>query len=111
MGNRSSSCSGGGGATTSGDGSFSLSALSRGLSEGSFRSVIVMCGAGVSTNAGVPDFRSPSAGLYFKLRKYDLPYPEAIFEGSFFRRNPKPFYGLVREIYPGGGGGRRGWSH
>ncbi len=25
-------------------------------------------------------------GLYFKLRKYNLPYPEAVFAGSYFRK-------------------------
>ena len=45
--------------------------------------------------------RSPSIGLYSQLRKIDdLPYPEAVFDGSFFARNPKPFYTLVRQIYP-----------
>ena len=39
-------------------------------------------------------------GLYFKLRKYNLPYPEAVFEGSYFRRDPLPFYGLIRELFP-----------
>ena len=77
-----------------------LDSICRGLKDGTFRHVVVMCGAGISTAAGVPDFRSPSAGLYFKLRKYDLPYPEAIFAGDFFRQNPRPFYSLVREIYP-----------
>jgi len=46
--------------------------------------VVIMCGAGISTSAGIPDFRSPSTGLYFKLRKYNLPFPEAIFEGMAF---------------------------
>ena len=39
--------------------------------------------------------------LSFQIRKIpDLPYPEAVFDGSFFRQNPVPFYRLVREIYP-----------
>ena len=40
------------------------------------------------------------SGLYFKLRKYNLPYPEAVFEGSYFRKDPRPFYGLIRELFP-----------
>ena len=74
--------------------------LTSGLLEGKFQNVVIMCGAGISTSAGIPDFRSPSAGLYFKLRKYNLPYPEAVFEGSYFRTNPLPFYGLIRELFP-----------
>lgn len=70
------------------------------LQEGKYKNIVVMCGAGISTNAGIPDFRTPSAGLYFKLRKYNLPYPEAVFEGSYFRSNPLPFYGLIRELFP-----------
>lgn len=35
--------------------------------------------------AGIPDFRSPSTGLYANLQKYHLPYPEAIFEISYFK--------------------------
>ena len=78
----------------------SLEQLAADLGAGKYKNVIVVCGAGISTNAGVPDFRSPSAGLYFKLRKYNLPYPEAIFEGAYFDRDPKPFYSLVRELFP-----------
>ena len=26
------------------------------------------------------------SGLYFKLRKYNLPYPEAVFDGNYFRQ-------------------------
>ena len=70
------------------------------LKNGVYKNIIIMCGAGISTSAGIPDFRSPSAGLYFKLKKYDLPYPEAIFSGDYFRTNPLPFYSLCRELYP-----------
>lgn len=74
--------------------------LTSGLTEGNFKNIVILCGAGISTNAGIPDFRSPSAGLYFKLRKYNLPYPEAVFEGRYFKENPLPFYSLVRELFP-----------
>ncbi|XP_071073968.1 NAD-dependent protein deacetylase sirtuin-3, mitochondrial isoform X12 [Dasypus novemcinctus] len=45
--------------------------------------------------------RSPETGLYSNLQQYDLPYPEAIFELSFFFHNPKPFFTLAKELYPG----------
>jgi hypothetical protein len=30
--------------------------------------------------------RFPCPGLYFTLRKYNLPYPEAVFSGSYFKQ-------------------------
>ncbi|XP_037373207.1 NAD-dependent protein deacetylase sirtuin-3, mitochondrial isoform X2 [Talpa occidentalis] len=60
-----------------------------------------MVGAGISTPSGIPDFRSPGSGLYSNLRQYDLPYPEAIFELTFFFHNPKPFFTLAKELNPG----------
>ena len=44
-----------------------------------------MAGAGISTAAGIPDFRTPGSGLYDNLQKYNLPYPEAVFDIGFFR--------------------------
>lgn len=49
----------------------------------------------------VPDFRSPKTGLYHNLARLDLPHPEAVFEMNFFRSNPRPFYVLAKELYPG----------
>ncbi|XP_069763644.1 NAD-dependent protein deacetylase sirtuin-2 isoform X2 [Narcine bancroftii] len=63
--------------------------------------IICMVGAGISTSAGIPDFRSPGTGLYHNLQKYDLPYPEAIFEMDYFQQNPEPFFALAKELYPG----------
>ena len=45
--------------------------------------------------------RSPGSGLYDNLQQYDLPYAEAIFEINFFHHNPRPFFALAKELYPG----------
>ncbi|KAA0188476.1 hypothetical protein HAZT_HAZT010752 [Hyalella azteca] len=64
-------------------------------------SVLVMTGAGLSTASGIPDFRSPGTGIYDNLQKYNLPYPEAIFDIQFFMMDPRPFVSLAQELYPG----------
>ncbi|TPX32368.1 hypothetical protein SmJEL517_g04519 [Synchytrium microbalum] len=63
--------------------------------------IIVMTGAGISTSAGIPDFRTPGTGLYSNLQKYDLPFPEAIFYIQYFLDKPEPFYMLAKEMWPG----------
>lgn len=35
------------------------------------------------------------------MQKYDLPHPQAIFELDFFNKNPKPFFELAKELFPG----------
>uniref|UniRef100_A0A1A9WKZ9 protein acetyllysine N-acetyltransferase n=1 Tax=Glossina brevipalpis TaxID=37001 RepID=A0A1A9WKZ9_9MUSC len=64
--------------------------------------IIVLTGAGVSVSCGIPDFRS-SDGIYSRLAKDfpDLPDPQAMFDISYFSRDPRPFYKFAREIYPG----------
>ncbi len=55
--------------------------------------IVFFGGAGVSTESGIPDFRSVD-GLYNQKYKYP---PETILSHSFFIRNPQEFYDFYRE--------------
>ncbi|CAG2183798.1 unnamed protein product, partial [Oppiella nova] len=55
------------------------------MKSGKCKNIVVMVGAGISTGAGIPDFRSPGSGLYDNLSKYKLPSPECMFDIGFFR--------------------------
>ncbi|OZJ04459.1 hypothetical protein BZG36_02808 [Bifiguratus adelaidae] len=78
-----------------------LEAIAQLIKEGKCTKIITMTGAGISTAAGIPDFRTPGTGLYDNLQKYNLPYPEAIFDISYFKDYPDPFFALAKELFPG----------
>lgn len=78
-----------------------LNAVAEYIKSGQCRKIVIMTGAGISTSAGIPDFRSPETGLYANLARLNLPYAEAVFDISYFRQNPEPFYALAHELYPG----------
>eukprot|EP01064_Diplonema_japonicum_P031278 TRINITY_DN5533_c0_g3_i3.p2 TRINITY_DN5533_c0_g3~~TRINITY_DN5533_c0_g3_i3.p2 ORF type:complete len:665 (+),score=146.26 TRINITY_DN5533_c0_g3_i3:2689-4683(+) len=65
------------------------------------KNVIIMCGAGISVAAGIPDFRTPGTGLYSQLGKYNLPEPEAMFNLRYFKKRPFAFYKFAEELWPG----------
>lgn len=56
-------------------------------------SIVFFGGAGVSTESGIPDFRSVD-GLYSQHFEYP---PETIISHSFFRRDPAYFFRFYRE--------------
>ena len=55
--------------------------------------IVFFGGAGVSTESGIPDFRSTD-GLYHM--KYDYP-PEQILSHTFFMRRPEEFFRFYRD--------------
>jgi NAD-dependent deacetylase len=72
----------------------------RAIHEAKPRSVVVMTGAGVSADSGIPTFRGPG-GLWRDFRPEELATPEA------FRRDPRLVWewyewrrGLIREAEP-----------
>ena len=56
------------------------------------RRIVFFGGAGVSTESGIPDFRSQD-GLYHQ--QYDVP-PETILSRTYFDRHPAEFYRFYR---------------
>jgi NAD-dependent deacetylase len=57
------------------------------------KSIAVLTGAGISVNAGIPDFRGEK-GIY-TLSKYD----ERVFDIDYFLRDSLLFYNFAREFY------------
>lgn len=55
--------------------------------------IVFFTGAGVSTDSGIPDFRSRD-GLY--NQKYDLP-PEEIISHHYFEEHPEEFFRFYRD--------------
>ncbi|MBP3577953.1 MAG: NAD-dependent protein deacylase [Lachnospiraceae bacterium] len=55
--------------------------------------IVFFGGAGVSTESGIPDFRSAD-GLYHQKYKYN---PETILSHSFFVQKPEEFYEFYRD--------------
>ena len=81
-------------------GIYNLDCLINDIINRKFKKVLVLTGAGISTPSGIPDFRTPGTGIYDNLEKFKVPYPEAIFEKEYFRRNTRPFFKIAKDLLP-----------
>uniref|UniRef100_A0A0R3RT13 NAD-dependent protein deacetylase n=1 Tax=Elaeophora elaphi TaxID=1147741 RepID=A0A0R3RT13_9BILA len=80
--------------------SLTIEGIAEYINKSEVKNIIVLTGAGISTSAGVPDFRSPGTGLYDNVSQYNLPDPMAIFDISYFKKHPEPFYKLAKDLFP-----------
>lgn len=71
------------------------------IQSGTIKKIVFMTGAGISVSAGIPDFRTPGTGLYSNLQKYNLPSPESMFDISYFKKNPGPFFQFSKALFLG----------
>ena len=62
--------------------------------------IVVITGAGISTNLGIPDFRSKNTGFYAKMRERGFEEPEEVFSLEMFEEDPSVFYDNCVETFP-----------
>ena len=61
-----------------------------------YNNIVFFGGAGVSTESGIPDFRSEK-GIYETIKKYEK-HPEEILSHSYFIQNTESFYKYYKEF-------------
>lgn len=64
------------------------------------RRIVFLGGAGVSTESGIPDFRSEN-GIFNAIREYGYP-PETLLSRTFFDRDPETFFKYYRSLLMSG---------
>nr|CDS30116.1 chromatin regulatory protein sir2 [Hymenolepis microstoma] len=79
--------------------SLDLEGIAKYILIGKAKNIITAVGAGISTAAGIPDFRSPKTGLYSNLDEYGLDDPMDVFDLNFFEDNPEPFFKVAKSLY------------
>lgn len=57
--------------------------------------IVFFGGAGVSTESGIPDFRSAGTGIYNMKKNYEYP-PEVILSHTFFVEHTEEFFGFYK---------------
>lgn len=69
------------------------------------RDVVVLTGAGISTESGIPDFRSPKTGLWNKVK------PMELFARSVLNSNPGKFWKRAEPVFREMGGAQPNQGH
>lgn len=79
---------------------YKLIDLAKTIRKGHFKNIILLVGAGISTSAGIPDFRSDNKSIYNKyVKNYYLPHKECLFSLKYFVYNPFPFYHFINMMF------------
>jgi len=77
----------------------SLKGIASKINNREIKNILVLSGAGLSTNAGIPDFRG-SSGIYLNEKlneQLKMPVQNAL-SSSTFEENPQVFYSVIKEL-------------
>lgn len=76
-----------------------LDALAEAILTKKIEHITVLCGAGVSTSCGLPDFRSKDTGLFAQLAAEGM-MPEELFSLKTFQKRPDLLYQVLPKLIP-----------